>query len=189
MSQLTHSIANRIGLLLLTMLLVLGMSACNRVPRVRTLPPSVKTAYVPMVLNRSAEPAVEERLTAYLQEEILADGRLRLVQRNQADVIVEFVLRDFRSRPVGFDGNEFGTARMYEMTGNLAVRENIAELPLIGGYRPVPFKWNYNDDTRSTTYEPEPMALENALRFYAREIVRELMTGEIREISDSPARP
>ena len=64
--------------LLITLLaiLLLGCSACMRIPRQRTLPPSIRSLSIPVFINRTAEPQLEDDATVFAQEEFLADGRL-----------------------------------------------------------------------------------------------------------------
>ncbi len=153
-------------------------AGCETIARARTLPPSVRNVYVPIALNRSSMPAVEEDLTVYLQEEILADGRLNLTERRRADAFVEVTINRFVSDTFTTNSNDIATTRQWDMRTTLRVVRNIPGRPTIGDPRPVNVTFIYNADTRSIGYEPEPVVKERALRDLARAINRELMTGE-----------
>lgn len=154
---------------------------CGAIPRTRTLPPSIRNVYVPMVVNRSAEPAIEETLTRMFQEEILADGRLDLVQKNRADAIVEVTIRRVDRKGVDFSSDDFATGQRYEVAMTMSVLENIPGRPRIGGERKVSIKYGFNADTRTTTYDPEPDILDRTMREAARALNLELMTGEYQD--------
>lgn len=166
-------IAGTIGVVAL-----LAAAGCETIPRARTLPPSVRNVYVPIALNRSSHPAIEEDLTTYLQEEILADGRLNLVERRRADAFVEVTIDRFLSDTYATDSQDVGVDRSWEMRTTMKVVRNIPGRPSIGADRKVSVPYIYNADTRSIGYEPEPVIRERALRDLARALNRELMTGE-----------
>lgn len=165
------------------------LSACTPLVRDRTLPPSIRTVHVPMILNRTSEPGLEERMTVAVQEEILADGRLRLATSREADAILRIYLTDFQNRPSSFDVDGFATNRVYEVTANILVEENIAGRPKIGDYRPVLATHFYNADPRRTTFDPEPRTMEELHRIFAREVVLSLLTGELDPEEGDPEGP
>ncbi|MDX2177635.1 MAG: LPS assembly lipoprotein LptE [Candidatus Sumerlaeia bacterium] len=164
--------------MLLTLTGLAIASGCGTVPRTRTLPTSIQSVYVPMAVNRSSEPQIEEDLTRYVQEELLADGRLDLVQRGRANAHIEVKITQFLRETFGTDGDDLPVTMRYRVRGELQVRENIADRPPIGGAREVTASVIVNGDPRTTTYEPEPRQIEQALRAFAREVVREAITGE-----------
>lgn len=171
----------RFGITMVCAILLSLASACTTVPRSRTLPPSIRTVYVPLAVNRTAEPAIEERFTQFLQEEILADGRLQLTQRKKADAFIEVEFSRFDRSATSFGDNDFGTDISGRMEARIAIIQNVPGRPKIGGYRPIKGTANYNSDTRSTTFEPEPDFIDKVLRDLAREAMLEIMTGDYRD--------
>ncbi len=159
-------------------------AGCTTFPRTRTLPNSVKTIYIPMAVNRSAEPAIEERMTQFVQEEFLADGRLRLVQRKKADAIVEIEIRKFDA--IGSDSGvtDFMTRRDVTVEAKVSIYRNIPGRPKIGGERKVTAQSGFNSDTRSTGFVPEPDWKDSLLRDFARATVLEVMTGDYKDAGD-----
>ncbi len=174
----------------LTLLLGVGaLSACAPLVRERTLPPSIRTVHVPMIVNRTSEPGLEERIVVAVQEEIMADGRLRLENRRRADAHVRIFLTEFSDRPLVFDVDGFPTNRFYEIRGDILVEENIPGRPQIGDFRPVRAEHYYDADPRRTTFDPEPRSKEEIYRKFAREVVLQLLTGELEQPDEDPARP
>ncbi len=156
---------------------ILVASGCARVSRERTLPPSIHSVSVPMFVNRSAEPAIEEDATVYTQEEFLADGRLDLVAARDADAWIEVKITDFTNEGVSFDGDNFPRRVRFTTTARVEIVQNIPGKPLIGGPRTVTASHSFNNDKRSLTYVPEPEGKELVLRELARKIVEEVVTG------------
>jgi hypothetical protein len=152
-------------------------SACTRIAPQRTLPASIRTISVPMVINRSAEPGVEEIVTVYVQEEFLADGRLDLQRHKDADAIVEVEIRDWVSTPRGFDNDDVVSSQSYDIETRIRIIRNIPQKPLIGEERILESTWFRTSDQRAIGFEPEPRAKEEAIRRLARQIVREVITG------------
>jgi len=171
----------RCGITWLCAILLILSSACTAVPRARTLPPSVRTVYVPLAVNRTAEPAIEERFTQFLQEEILADGRLQLTQRKKADAFVEVEFTRLDRSANRFGDNHFGSHIRGILEARVAIIQNVPGRPKIGGYRPIRGRAYQNADARSTTFEPEPDFIDKLLRDLAREAMIEIMTGDYRD--------
>ena len=164
------------GLALLLGVVALA-SGCTRIAPQRTLPASIRTISVPMAINRSAEPGIEEMVTVYVQEEFLADGRLDLQRHNDADAIIEVEIRDWVASPQGFDGDDIVTSQSFDVETRIRIIRNIPQKPLIGEERVLETSWFRNSDQRGIGFEPEPRAKEEAIRRLARDIVREVITG------------
>lgn len=163
------------------------LGGCSPIVRGRTLPPSVRAVYLPMVINRTAEPGVEEGLTRALQEELLADGRLNLVREQEADAIVRIVLTDFDRQTEEVDDDDFAANRAFDVAAQLLIEENIPGRPTIGGDRTVQTRVFYNNDPRTYTFDPEPDALNDVYMTMARQIVQEIITGEYTAVAESAA--
>ncbi len=184
MSQTSPAIGQTVRWMAALLAAVLGagaLSACAPLVRERTLPPSIRTVYVPMIVNRTSEPGLEERIVVAVQEEILADGRLRLENRRRADAQVRIFLTEYYDRPLTFDIDGFATNRIYELHGDILLEENIPGRPQIGDFRPVRAEHFYEADPRRTTFDPEPRSKEELYRKFAREVVLELLTGELEQ--------
>ncbi|MCB2153584.1 hypothetical protein KQI84_01755 [bacterium] len=173
-----HSLRTLLTMAILTVLAAAMMTGCTRIPRQRTLPPSIRSVSVPMFINRSAEPQIEEDATVYTQEEFLADGRLDLVRPEKADAIIDVTIDDFVEESPYLDSDDLPESTQYTITATVEVKRNVPGMPVIGGARQVIAYGGFNSDKRRVSYEPEPVGKERVLRDFARLIVREVITGE-----------
>lgn len=183
-----QSFANLVIRCCLLLVLLIGVAAttgCTPLVRERTLPPSIRNVYIPMVVNRTAEPAIEEDLTVALQEEFLADGRLNVTSEKDADAILRITLQDFSNPARGLDSDDFATSQSYDVEANILVEENIPGHPAIGGKRRVRSISTFNADQRTTTYITEPEVKRSLYRQMARQIVLETITGNFEEEASS----
>lgn len=160
---------------------ILAAVSCTRIPPERTLPPSVRSVAVPIFINRSAEPGIEEYATIYTQEEFLADGRLDLVRPRDADALINVTITDFGELNSGFNVDRVARGTIIEVRARVAISRNVPGQPEFGGERVVEARGFYNNDPRSMDFEPKPVGQERALRALAREIVREVLSGRLPE--------
>jgi len=155
--------------------------ACSTVPRQRTLPPSVRSAHLPVFVNRSPEPGLEEVATVYAQEEFLADGRINIVPLKDADILVNVTLTDFSERGVGKDADDFARVTEATASAKIDILRNAPGKPKLGKTRYVQASGVWQSDARRISYEPEPIGRERLLRELARQVVQEVLTGKIEE--------
>lgn len=167
--------------LILAVLLALsqGWAGCSRIPRQRTLPPSIRSITVPMFVNRTPEPQIEAEATRLTQEEFLADGRLNLVGLREADAVVRVTLSEYGTEATAFDEDDFPRASLLRVRASVDIVRNTPDQVSIGGERKVEAVAYTNVDPRRANYEPEPVGRERVLRELGRQIVREVMTGEL----------
>lgn len=63
---------------------------------------NVRTISIPAFLNNTNEPGLERAVTKSVKNRFLRDGRLRVSDSPDADIILEGVLREYRLSPIGF---------------------------------------------------------------------------------------
>lgn len=74
------------------------------------LPEHIKKVVIPLTVNRTAEPGLEDILAKALIEEFMKDGRLKVVSTEEADTILHSVVVSFQTAPLSFDNRGFVTA-------------------------------------------------------------------------------
>lgn len=173
-SQITSPILKAI----LPMLALVLIAGCAPTVRHRTLPPSIRNVYLPMIRNRSSEPGFEEIFTIAAQEEFLADGRLNLVRAHEADAFIEVSILSLDVEPVNQDDNNFATVKQYVVQARFEILENIPGLPMIGEPRTFRVTHVFNDDPRTTYFNPEPEEKQVLAEGFARRLVMEVLTGQ-----------
>ena len=163
-------------------ILILMTASCARVSRERTLPPSINSIYIPMAVNRSAEIGIEEDLTAYIQEEFLADGRLELDTRRASDAHVIITITDFDEEAQTFDTENYPRRVRQSITLKIEIIQNVPGKPAFGPPRRVEASRTFNNDARTITYVPEPQGRDSVLRECARKAVQEVITGRFEDL-------
>lgn len=81
-----------------------------------TLPPDIKTVYVPLFANKSREPLVENNATAALIAELQKDGTLKVVNAENADVILECTLTAVSLNPLRYSRSDVTKPNEYRLT-------------------------------------------------------------------------
>ncbi|MBI5199898.1 MAG: LptE family protein [Nitrospirae bacterium] len=67
------------------------------------LPEHIKKVGIPLAVNRTPEPGLEDILAKALIEEFKKDGRLKVVSTEEADTILHSVVVSFQTVPLSFD--------------------------------------------------------------------------------------
>jgi hypothetical protein len=80
-----------------------------------TLPPGIKTVYVPMFINKTDEPMVETEVTRAVLQELQKDGSLEVVGEDYANSILEVSLVKITFKPLSFQQSERMTAKEYRL--------------------------------------------------------------------------
>jgi hypothetical protein len=159
----------------------LFFGGCTPIPRARTLPPTIRSVYIPMFTNDTSEPAIEELATRVTQQEFLADGRLRLDQRKRADAWVECRITEFNHTPASLEVDDFPAFNTMSIRVAVTVRENLPTAPPLGGVRNVTAQFTYPSDLRRSVAVLDVEASHRLMEDLARQIVREVITGEYGE--------
>jgi len=94
----------------------LALAGCAGYRLGSTLPPDIKTIYVPVFSNRSREPLVENDATAATIAELQTDGTLKVVNAEKADVILEVTLTGVSLNPLRYDRNDVTKPNEYRLT-------------------------------------------------------------------------
>lgn len=166
---------------LLLMIFLLATVGCATVSRERTLPPSVRSVYVPMFVNRSAEIGIEEDATIFTQKEFLADGRVDLGTKRNSDAYVLVTIKDFKTEGISFDSDEYPRRLRQSIRAEIQVVKNKPGRAPYGPIREVNVSRSYNSDKRTIAFTPEPRAMEVLLQEFARQVVLEVITGRLDE--------
>ncbi|MCL5271024.1 MAG: LPS assembly lipoprotein LptE [bacterium] len=164
-----------------------ALSGCERVAPVRTLPSWVRGLYVPMAHNSSFEPGLEEIVTRQIQEAFLADGRLDIVRKDQADLTLATDIVDWRERPSGRSGDYINKRVEVIVTASVKLLEPdgdekkpMADLGKVTLIREV------EADPRSIHYVSEPDKKDAILRELATRIMNRTIEGFPPELSGLP---
>ena len=91
--------------LTLVFLFVLQIAGCGYrlVGMENSLPPHLKTMVVPLFGNSSPEPEIQRELTAAVRQSFINDGRLKIINENNADLLMKGLVYQYELRPISFD--------------------------------------------------------------------------------------
>ena len=100
-------------LLILCMMLFTGCGY-QMVGKETHVPPGLNSVTVPTFSNQTLEPGIEVPFTQGFLREFINDRRVRVVNRREADSILEGVIKDFQIYSVSYDRS--GIALEYQTT-------------------------------------------------------------------------
>ncbi len=88
-------------------MLVLTACGYQMVGRETHVPPGLSSVAIPTFKNRTYEPGIEVPFTQAFLREFILDRRVNVVDRAQADSLLEGVINDFRFYSVSYDRSGF----------------------------------------------------------------------------------
>lgn len=100
----------------LLLFIIFSFAGCAGYRLGSTLPPDVKTVYVPLFGNKAREPLLENQATAATIAELQKDGTLKVVNADQADVVLECVLTAISLNPLRYDKTDPTKPNEYRLT-------------------------------------------------------------------------
>jgi len=155
-----------------------SLTGCRIQPRVRTLPEEIHTVYVPMFLNTSYEPGLEELATRATVEAFLADGRLDVVTPANADVVVQGTILDFNDDMTADESDHFPLINTMKVNVKVNLYSPKDRLHPIMEYKPLTVTTSYVSDTRRVTMTIPEDARQTLMDGMGRQVVLEVLTGE-----------
>lgn len=163
-----------------------SLTACETIRPVRTLPSWVRGVYIPMFENETAEPGLEEVATQLTQEEFLADGRVKIVQKRDADLILKVTISDYSIMTDSLSDEDIPDRQVVLVVANVRLFDPLdAEVPL-ASLGQVLGENSFRADTRSARYVVKSDANREALSVLARSIVDRTINGFPTQLQDVP---
>jgi hypothetical protein len=178
---------NRQFPLWLALCLAAGMlSGCETIQPVRTLPSWVRGIYIPMFENQTSEPGLEEVATQLTQEKFLEDGRVRIVRKQDADLILRAEIIDYRTYVEETSDDDIASRTVVTLFTDLKLYDPIdPERPMASLGR-IETISTHNSDARSSRYVTKPDAIRQALKLLGQQIVHETIEGFPTQLRDIP---
>jgi outer membrane lipopolysaccharide assembly protein LptE/RlpB len=143
-----------------------------------TLPPEVKSIGIPIFVNRTSRPELEQRVTEAVIDEFSTRGRVRIVAGEEgADAVLRGTLYSYTTMPVVL--NEQGRARRYEIliTADVALTQAATDRVLWENDHFL-FKQQYEVPETSIAYvDREIVAIDEVADDFASTIVTSILEG------------
>lgn len=143
------------------------------------LSPSIKTIEVPTFVNRTTRIQLEQRVTQAVADEMVARGRLKLVNNaNDADAILRGSIDSFGIFPIAF--NQQGRATQYQIsiTAKIELVDHRNEDKVLWKNDQYRFVENYQVNLESTdAFDQETRAIIDIAQRFSETLVTNLLEG------------
>jgi len=104
------------GALGLATLLLVGLPGCVGYKLGSNLPPGITSITIPVFINESKEPGLENVVTAAAIQEFQKDGSLKVLAKDKANSILEVTIRKYELSPLRYRKDTAITANEYRLT-------------------------------------------------------------------------
>ena len=89
------------------------------------LPPHIKTIHIPVFENTSSQPEIHRQLTSFVLQSFISDGRLKIANKDDADLIVDATLSYYNLRNVAFSSQDLVSDIIIEIEIDLKVTDQV----------------------------------------------------------------
>jgi outer membrane lipopolysaccharide assembly protein LptE/RlpB len=167
-----------IAVLLATIVAVTPGCGYHLAGRANTLPPEVRSIGIPIFVNRTNRPELEQRVTEAVIDEFSTRGRLRILAGEEgADAVLRGTLYTYTTMPVVL--NEQGRARRYEIliTADVTLTQAATDRVLWENDHFL-FKRQYEVPETSIAYvDREIIAIDEVAGDFASTVVTSILEG------------
>jgi hypothetical protein len=131
---------------------------------------------IPVFVNNSSEPGIERNVTAKVKESFIRDGRLKVVNMQDADLIFTGHIKHYEIRPVSFDNNNNALEYWVIMNIDVKLQDSDSKENLID--REFRSKWDYKVTSEVLSSERARInAIDEASRDFAERMVSIVIEG------------
>ncbi len=116
-----------------------------------SLPPHLKTIFISIFKNTSSQPEIHRELTSAVLESFISDGRLDVVKKNDADLVMDATLIFYQKRNVSFGSQDLVSNIIVEVEVELQVTDQIKNKTLIK--EKLKTQWDYKSTSDIATTE------------------------------------
>ena len=106
-----------------------------------TLPKHLKTIFISVFTNSSTQPEIHRQLTSAIINSFVTDGRVKVVQKTQADMVMTGDLFYYELKTVSFNSNNFATGYIVKLGINVEVVDKANNKPYLK--QTLRTEWNY----------------------------------------------
>jgi len=125
-----------------------------------SLPAHLKTVAIPVFKNTSTEPNIQREMTNVIRQSFINDGRLKVVNKDEADLVMKGVLNSYTLQAVSFDTNDVALAYFVALGINIDVRDMVKHKPFLK--QNFTTKWDFRAQTNVINSEAARLAALNS---------------------------
>ena len=121
---------NKTGILTITLLYFLLLSGCGyqMVGKETHIPPGLTSIAIPTFINQTFEPGIEVHFTQGFLREFIQDQRVKVVGRDEADSILEGVIKSFNIYSTSYDRSGIALEYQTIVVIDLTLRKRTGEI-------------------------------------------------------------
>lgn len=90
-----------------------------------TLPPHLKTIFIPVFENTSTQPEIHRELTSIVLQSFISDGRLKIVKKEEADLVMDATLNYYNIRNASFNSQDLVSDIIIEIAVDIKVTDQV----------------------------------------------------------------
>ncbi len=121
--------------------LLLGGCGYHLVGAGSSMPPHLKTLSIPVFTNSSTEPEIHRELTSAIINSYITDGRLKVVRKSQADMVMRGNLFYYELKAVSFSSDDFASDYIVKLGVDIEVIDKVNNKPYLK--QKFQTKWDY----------------------------------------------
>ena len=116
-----------------------------------SLPPHLKTIFISIFKNTSSQPEIHRELTSAVLESFISDGRLDVVKKNDADLVMDATLIFYQKRNVSFGSQDLVSNIILEFGVRLKVTDQVKNKIFME--KELKTQWDYKSTSDIATTE------------------------------------
>ena len=117
-----------IRILLIISMLLFGACGYHWVGKETHVPSGVNSIAIPTFVNETFEPGIEILFTQAFLREFIQDRRVRVVDKREADSVLDGVIKHFTTTPVSFDRSGIATEYQTTLIIDLTLKKGTGEV-------------------------------------------------------------
>lgn len=121
-----------------------------------TLPPHIKSIFIPVFENTSSQPEIHRELTSFVLQSFISDGRLKIAKKEDADLVMEGTLSYYNLRNVAFSSQDLVSDIIIELEVDVKVTDQVKNKVFLE--KKLKQQWDYK--STSDVAETEAARLE-----------------------------
>jgi outer membrane lipopolysaccharide assembly protein LptE/RlpB len=156
----------------LLLIALLGIAGCgyHLAGTGSSMPSHVHTIAIPVFSNSSSEPEIERELTRAVRDSFIRDGRLRVADKNRADLVMKGKLTYYNLRAVSFSTSDVATEYWVELRADIEVFDQVKNKTFLK--QNLFTKWDFTSSADVATSESARLvALDEAYRELGNRVV------------------
>ncbi len=142
-------------------ILILSSCGYSLVGRGNSLPEHIQTVQIPIFENKTGEPDLDSIITRVVKEKFIIDGRLKVVDSDLADSLLEGKIVSYNISPVAFSSDNNVTVYQISLGIDIKHTDTSSKKKLLK--QTINTKWRYNVNSNiAFTIGEKRQAIEEA---------------------------